>query len=256
MPASDVAGEQAWPTQPIPVKPPAFAALSFTADNVTNIGDVNREFVLSRLRELRSGPAFLPPSLQGSVVVPGFHGGATWSGASFDPTTGILYVNSNNVPNIVTLEPAAPDAGYRFRHKGYTKFLDQEGYPAIRPPWGQLTAIDLQRGEFVWQVPLGEHPQLTARGVPQTGTENFGGTIVTAGGLVFIGATRDEHFHAFDKSTGELLWRTKLPAGGYATPCTYRARGRQFVVIAASGGGKLGTPPGDAILAYALPTGQ
>ena len=140
-----------------------------------------------------------------------------------------------------------------YRPSGYFKFLDKKGYPAIKPPWGQLNAIDLNKGEILWQVPLGEFPELTARGIPQTGTENFGGTIVTAGGLVFIGGTKDEKFHAFDKSTGKLLWQYKLDAGGYATPCTYPVKGRQYVAIAAGGGGKLGTKPGDSYVAFALP---
>jgi quinoprotein glucose dehydrogenase len=123
----------------------------------------------------------------------------------------------------------------------------------VKPPWGQLTAINLNTGEFAWRVVLGEFPELTKQGVPQTGTENFGGTIVTAGGLVFIGGTMDEKFHAFDKSTGKLLWETKLPAGGYATPSTYEANGKQYVVIAAGGGGKLKTKSGDTYVAFALP---
>ena len=130
---------------------------------------------------------------------------------------------------------------------------DHEGYPAIKPPWGVLNAINLNTGEFAWRVPLGEYPELKARGVPQTGTENFGGTIVTAGGLVFIGGTKDERFHAFDKDTGRLLWEYQLPAGGYATPSTYMVGGRQYVVIAAGGAGKLGTKAGDAFVAFALP---
>ena len=251
--ASDVPGESAWPTQPIPVKPPPFAAQSLTVQNVTNIGKENREFVLNKMKDLRGGEAFYPPSLEGTIVMPGFHGGATWSGASFDPTTGILYVNTNNAPNIMTLAAASPNSGYRYGHKGYVRFVDQEGYPAIKPPWGELIAIDLNAGEFVWRNTLGEFQKLTDRGIPQTGTPNFGGTIVTEGGLVFIGATMDENFHAFDKASGELLWKHKLPAGGYATPSTYSANGRQFVVIAASGAGKLGTKPGDAIVAFALP---
>jgi quinoprotein glucose dehydrogenase len=253
VPASDVAGEQAWPTQPIPIKPPPFAAQSLTEANITNIAPANREFVLNRLKKLRHGPAFNPPSLMGTVVIPGFHGGATWSGASFDPESGMLFVNVNNVPNIITLVEQPSNTESPFRITGYEKFLDQEGYPAIAPPWGELCAINLNKGTIAWKVPLGEHPELTARGVPQTGTDSFGGTIVTAGGLVFIGGTRDEMFHAFDKSNGKLLWQSKLPAGGYATPSTYRVGTKQYVVIAASGGGKLGTKLGDSIVAYALP---
>ena len=207
-PASDVPGEQASPTQPIPVKPPPIAAQRLDASNITTIGDANRRSVLEQLRTLRHGSANTPPSLRGTVVVPGFHGGANWSGASFDPTTGWLYVNSNNVPNITTLAEAAAGSGYRYVHRGYIQFRDHEGYPAIEPPWGLLTAIDLNSGDFVWQVPLGEYAELTARGIPPTGTETFGGTIVTSGGLVFIAGTKDEKFRAFDKRTGDVLWNT------------------------------------------------
>lgn len=252
VPASDVPGEQASPTQPIPVKPPPFAVQHFDETNVTNIGVENRDYVLNLIKEIRTGAAFLPPSLEGSVVMPGYHGGANWSGASFDPETGTLYVNSNNVPNVITLEKANPEAKYEYRHKGYIQLRDQEGYPAIEPPWGVLTAINLNQGEITWQVPLGEYEELTARGVPQTGTETFGGTIVTAGGLVFIAGTKDEKFRAFDKTTGEVLWEHKLPAGGYATPATFSVDGKQYVVIAAGGAGKLRTKAGDSFVVFTL----
>lgn len=255
VPGSDIPGEQAATTQPIPVKPPSFSAQFLDESNVTNIGESNRASVLARLREIRGGPAYNPPSLQGTVVIPGFHGGANWSGASFDPTTGLLYVNSNNVPNIITLVEAKPGKAPRygtFDHTGYLPFQDHEGYPAIKPPWGVLNAINLNTGEIAWQVPLGEHVELTARGIPRTGTETFGGTIVTAGGLVFIAGTKDERIHAFDKQTGRLLWEHPLPAGGYATPSTYQVDGRQYVVIAAGGAGKLRTKAGDAFVAFCL----
>ncbi|WP_422926997.1 pyrroloquinoline quinone-dependent dehydrogenase [Singulisphaera sp. PoT] len=256
VPGSDVPGERAAKTQPVPVKPPPIAAQSFDAANATDIAPANHSYVLERLEKVRSGPAYNPPSLQGTVVIPGFHGGANWSGASFDPTSGLLYVNSNNVPNIITL--AESETGEKpsfgpYKHKGYVQFLDQEGYPAIKPPWGLLTAINLSTGEFAWQVPLGEHPELTARGIPRTGTETFGGSIVTAGGLVFIAGTKDERLHAFDKATGRLIWEAPLPAGGYATPSTYQVNGRQYVVIAAGGAGKLRTKAGDAFVVFALP---
>jgi quinoprotein glucose dehydrogenase len=256
VPASGVPGEQASPTQPVPAKPPPFSAQFLDETNLTDIGRANRASVLDRLRKIRGGPAFNPPSLSGTVVIPGYHGGANWSGASFDPTNGFLYVNSNNVPNIITLVESQsrnkPKNG-PYGTTGYEKFLDHEGYPAIKPPWGVLTAINLNSGEFAWQVPLGEHVELTARGIPRTGTENFGGSIVTAGGLVFIAGTKDERIHAFDKLTGKLLWEHPLPAGGYATPCTYQVNGRQYVVIAAGGAGKLNTKAGDAFVAFSLP---
>jgi quinoprotein glucose dehydrogenase len=140
----------------------------------------------------------------------------------------------------------------RFEFLGYERWRDAQGYPAIKPPWGTLSAIDLNTGEYRWRITLGEHAALTARGIPPTGTEMYGGPIVTAGGLVFIAATMDAKLRAFDKSTGALLWEAQLPAAGYATPSTYRVNGKQYVVVAA-GGGKLGTPSGDAYVAFALP---
>ena len=145
-----------------------------------------------------------------------------------------------------------PDATVPYSHTGYNRFLDPDGYPAVKPPWGTLNAIDLNTGEIAWTVPLGELPELTAQGIPPTGTENYGGPVVTAGGLLFIGATKDEKFRAFDKKHRRVLWETSLPAGGYATPATYAVNGKQFVVIAA-GGGKMGTKSGDAYVAFALP---
>lgn len=253
VPESTIDGEAASQTQPVPVRPPPITMIGFTEEDITDIGPTNRAAVRKQLEKLRYGEAYEPPSLEGTVLAPGFHGGATWSGASFDPVTETLYVNSNNVPNVITLKKASEDAVYAYGHLGYPRLLDHEGYPGVKPPWGLLTAVDLRRGTFRWQVPLGEFEELTARGIPPTGTENFGGTIVTAGGLVFIAGTMDERFRAFDKETGEVLWEYQLPAGGYATPCTYAADGRQYVVIACGGGGKLGTPAGNEFFAFALP---
>jgi quinoprotein glucose dehydrogenase len=151
--------------------------------------------------------------------------------------------------------PPAPPKSERpvYSYSGYPKFYDHEGYPANKPPWGTLNCIDLNTGKLMWKVPLGEYPELTAEGVPKTGTENYGGAIVTAGGLVFCAGTRDHKIRAFDKDSGAELWSAKLPWVGNAPPATYEVNGRQFVVIAATGGNKLGTPYGDAYVAFALP---
>lgn len=134
---------------------------------------------------------------------------------------------------------------------GYNRFFDQYGYPAVKPPWGTISAIDLNKGTIIWQVPLGEFKELTEKGIPPTGTENYGGPVITAGGILFIGASKDEYFRAYDTETGEVLWKYKLPAGGYATPAVYEADGKQYVVIAC-GGGKMGTPSGDSYVAFSL----
>lgn len=131
------------------------------------------------------------------------------------------------------------------------RFMDQNGYPAVKPPWGTLSAIDLNKGIILWQIPLGEFNELTEKGLSPTGTENYGGPAVTAGGIIFIGASKDEFFRAFDTESGKELWKYKLPAGGYATPSVYQADGKQFVVIAC-GGGKMSTHSGDSYIAFAL----
>ena len=142
-----------------------------------------------------------------------------------------------------------------FVRAGGGRWLDEDGYPNVKPPWGTLNAIDLNTGEYRWKVTLGEYPELTAQGIPPTGTDNYGGPVVTAGGLIFIAATLDEKIRAFDQKTGKILWQAKLPAAGYATPTTYLADGRQYVVIAC-GGGKLGTKSDDAYVAFALPAAK
>ncbi|HTF31183.1 MAG TPA: PQQ-binding-like beta-propeller repeat protein, partial [Flavitalea sp.] len=137
-------------------------------------------------------------------------------------------------------------------HDGWKPLRDQNGYPGIKPPWGTLNAIDLNSGNILWQVPLGEYPELLSKGIPATGTANLGGSVVTAGGLVMIGATKDEKFRIFDKDNGKLLWEYKLPAGGYAMPSTYSIESKQYIVIAAGGGGKVGSKSGDAYIAFRL----
>ncbi|MEA2735459.1 MAG: quinoprotein glucose dehydrogenase [Humisphaera sp.] len=156
---------------------------------------------------------------------------------------------------------ATPPERPAYRFEGYPRLLDNENYPGCKPPWGLLNAIDLNTGKIAWRIPLGEHEELTAKGILKTGTENFGGPLVTAGGIVFCAGTRDLKIRAFDSSTGEELWSAKLPFGGFAPPAVYEVNGKQYVVIAATGGGKLSVPPlpgatpevGDAYVAFTLP---
>jgi quinoprotein glucose dehydrogenase len=160
------------------------------------------------------------------------------------------YLMRRDQPSLKTAPAGKPQDYYVV---GYGFLTDDEGYPGSKPPWGQLNCIDLNSGKILWRVPLGEYPELSAKGIPITGTENFGGPTVTAGGVVFCAGTRDEKIRAFDKDTGEELWSAKLPWGGYAPPAIYEAGGRQYVVIAATGGGKMGTSAGDAYVAFTLP---
>lgn len=349
VPPSDLQGESAWPTQPLPVKPAPFARQLFTADEITDISPESHRAVMERFVKLRPHAPFMPPSREGTIIFPGFDGGAEWGGAAVNPQSGVLFVNASEMPWVLTMaetkakedlplssgeriygqicatchganrsgDPARafpalekigeklkrPDVvqlinngrgmmpsfaflspeqkeavagfllgeetsksatndvrvasddvlgGSPYSHTGYNRWMDTNGLPAVKPPWGTLNAIDLNTGEYVWRTPLGELPELTARGIPPTGTENYGGPVVTAGGLVFIAASKDEMVRAFDQRTGKILWQAKLPAAGYATPATYSVNGRQFMVIAC-GGGKCGTKSGDAYVAFALP---
>src|SRR5262249_21809658 len=184
---------------------------------------------------------------QGKGRMPGF---SNLQGDELDAL--VEFLISGESKEVQTGVPQPPGMDYRFN--GYHKFLDPEGYPAVKPPWGTLNAINLNPGDYAWKVPLGEYPELTAKGLKETGTENYGGPIVTAGGLVFIGAANfDKKFRAFDKTNGELLWETTLPYSGNATPATYEVNGRQFVVIAAGGGKDPKSPSGGVYVAFALP---
>ena len=256
VPQSELPGEETWPTQPFPTKPPAYARQGFTEADITDLNPEAHAFVREMYWD-KWGPSvlFQPPSLKGEFYLPQFNGGSDWGGASFDASTGMLYINASNEPEAMTMfeRSVSEDRPYPYGYTGHDEIYDPEGFPVSTRPWGTLNAIDLTKGEIAWQVPLGTYPKLEERGLPPTGTFNIGGPITTDGGLVFIGATRDERIRAFDKSTGEVLWEYQLPFGGYATPSTYMVDGKQYVVIAAGGGGKPGTKQGDRYLAFALP---
>jgi quinoprotein glucose dehydrogenase len=351
--AIGLAGEKLSSTQPIPQRPAPFVRQSFTEKDLNPyLSKEEYEEVKQRLETLHTGKMFMPQSKEGTIIFPGLDGGAEWGGPAVDPETGILYVNANQTPWIMTMSdvdktkqtenfgqaglrlykqncmgchgsdrrgsgnyPSIVDVGKRydprsfvefintgrrmmpgFKHlsqqdkdaiasfvlniqnqqqkkyerkmtavdsfrvvpyqfSGYNKFLSKSNLPAIAPPWGVLNAVDLNTGEYVWKITLGEDSLFKSKGAKETGTENYGGPVVTKGGLLFIAATKDGKFRAFNKKTGKLLWETALPAPGFATPAMYEFNGRQYVVIAC-GGGKLGTKSGDSYVAFALPVAK
>jgi quinoprotein glucose dehydrogenase len=274
VPQSDVPGEETSPTQPFPTLPPPLIPLSISADDAWGVLYFDRRQCRNRMAALRSDGIFTPPSIAGSLIIPGNVGGMNWSSAAFDPARQLLVTNTNNLVADVHLIPRAEFTEQANASRGFeTEFAPQAGtpygmsrvfmrssfpgLPCNPPPWGLLTAVDLSSGQIKWSVPLGNllrffHVPLPDRG---WGSPNLGGAIVTAGGLVFISATLDPYLRAFDTDRGKLLWEAKLPAGGQATPMTYQVRsdGKQYLVIAAGGHGKLGTKLGDSVVAFTLP---
>lgn len=259
VPQSVIPGEATWPTQPFPLKPPPLSRLAVLQSEISDVTPESNKYCRDLYDSLKSGQIFTPYGPELTLTMPGTLGGGNWSGASFDPSTGYLYVNVNEVGAIGAMRAQAPDSTVRYRRASkfgeYARFWDPNRYPCQRPPWGTLNAIDLKTGEIAWKVPLGIVDALSAKGVPQTGTPNIGGSIVTAGGLVFIAASNDRRLRAFDAIAGKELWVTTLPASGHATPMTYvgRKSGKQYIVIAAGGGGFFSEEVSDALIAYALP---
>ncbi|MGH9514227.1 MAG: pyrroloquinoline quinone-dependent dehydrogenase [Terriglobales bacterium] len=255
VPQSDVPGEASWPTQPFPSKPPALVRQSLSEADITNVTPGSHRYCADLFHSLESRGMYTPYGLKQTLVVPGTLGGATWSGGSFDPKLGYFFVNANELGSVGAMEPqsAGAPAPYRRGAKGgeYARFWDQNQWPCQKPPWGTLNAIDVNTGEIVWKVPLG----VVAGVNGDTGTPNLGGSVVTAGGLVFIGATTDSRFRAFDSGTGKQLWVADLAASAHATPVTYigKKSHKQFVVIAAGGGGFFQGKTSDEIVAFALP---
>jgi quinoprotein glucose dehydrogenase len=273
VPKSDVPGEVSAPTQPFPSNPP-LAPQSLRSHEAWGITPEEKAACKERIDNLRTEGVFTPPSVLGSVIFPGNVGGVNWGGAAFDPRNRVLVAATNRLATMVRLIPrekfereraedpsgANPNRlGAEFGRQAGTAYgmyremlVSPKGLPCNAPPWGALTAVDLDTGKKKWEVPLGKL-QLPD-GTEIAGDLNLGGPMITAGGLVFIAATRSEHvLRAFDAETGKVLWEGDLPASAQATPMTYRLKGKQYVVIAAGGHGKLGSMQGDAVVAFALP---
>jgi quinoprotein glucose dehydrogenase len=251
IPASKMPGEVLSKTQPHPLKPPPLSRLGFKAEWITDISPEAHAHVKAQVDKLEYGELFHPAPMSGGIVHPGFRGGPLWGGCSFDPKRNRVFVNSDETTNVIAFEEAKPGMNVRFGLSKRIVLQDHEGYPGIKPPWGHMTAVDAGKGEFAWRVVNGEFKELTARGVKKTGTHSHGGSICTAGGLVFMAGTFDRMIRAFDSDSGKVLWEYELPAGGFATPMTYEANGKQFVVIAA-GGGKNGSKANDEFIAFSL----
>jgi quinoprotein glucose dehydrogenase len=241
VPASDVPGEEAWPTQPFPTKPPAFSEQGVTLDDAFDLTPELREEARAALANLRIGPVFTPPSLEGTAMRPSIIGGANWGGGAFDPETGMLYVKSSDYPSVVKVKRAGPEVGadYVMADAGASF---HGGIPLTKPPYAHLTAIDLNQGEIAWRVPFGDdarlrsNPALAGVKLPnRLGATGAMGAIVTKGGLIFAGGG-DSAFYAFDAASGKELWRFPMARRTSATPMTYEIAHRQFVVIASGGG--------------------
>lgn len=262
VPASDTPGEESWPTQPFPLKPPPLARMSMTRDEITTRTPEAQEFCREWFSRLRHEGPYTPPGTTPSLALPGTMGGGNWGGVSFDPELGYIFVNTSSLGGTGQMVKANEGAPSAWRNdNGYQRFVDQEGYPCQQPPWGELSAINAD-GDVAWRVPLGAYDAVEAQGLKNAGAANMGGSIATAGGLVFIGATTDAKFRAFDSRTGEELWMARLEATADTVPMTFLGRnGRQYVVVAAGGANRFRMLAGtsetraDVLVAFALSDG-
>ena len=273
VPASHMPGEAASPTQPFPVKPKPFARQLITEADLSNYSPLDHDLLIKQFRSMRYEGLYSPPDLKGTIEMPGTRGGGEWGGAAFDPATNLFYIKSTEAPDLITMKTGSnmaseaqaqenannqfavdnrgANANQYINTTGYKTWKDPSGNPAITPPWGTLSAINLATGDYVWQLPLGNDSTRQAKGAPETGQESKGGPIVTAGGVIFISGTDDKKLRAFDKASGKLLWQTTLPALSNATACSYRVNGKDYIALSIAGTSE---NPSGAIMAFALPS--
>jgi quinate dehydrogenase (quinone) len=260
VPRSEVPGEWTSPTQPFPSKPAPLSRTFLTRAELSKVTPESATACEALFDDAVNGSIFTPLGLAKGIFYPGLHGGGHWGGGAYDPESGLLYVGANEVGALGFIKKAKEGAPLPYGLSGVLDdiwFSDPHGWPCQQPPWGTLSAIDVSTGEYAWKVPLGQVDELLAKGLPRTGRQNLGGAIVTAGGVVFIGATVDQRFRAFDAKSGQELWSVSVPANAHANPMTFLGRDeRQYVVIAAGGGGfwrKLSAKIADTVVAFALP---
>jgi quinoprotein glucose dehydrogenase len=268
VPQGGVPDEKLSPTQPFPTRPPPLSRHTVSPEDAWGVLGIDRWLCRRRIERHAHGPIYTPPTREGTIVLPGNAGGSNWGGVAIHPERRIAVANVMDLPWLVRLVPRdefskleRPNSRVELSPQEGTPyglyreaFLSPLSLPCTKPPWGSVAAVDLERGEILWQRPLGTVADLLPVAIHwELGTPNLGGPLVTAGGLVFLGAAMDDYLRAFDLDTGAELWRGRLPAGGQATPMSYQSEGRQFVVIAAGGNQRMGKPLGDTLVAFALP---
>lgn len=262
VPETDVPGEKAWPTEPFPLKPPPLSRMSFKPEEIAKVTPEHQkacEDLLASDGGLHNDGPFTRYGSKMSIVFPGTWGGSNWHGGSYDPDLGYLFYNTANFADIGKVIKATEGSRTPYFRTGptgtYSRFWNTaNSWPCQEPPWGELTAINVNTGDVAWKIPFGTVPELEAKGLKNTGALNLGGSVTTAGGLLFIGATGDRHFRAFESKTGKTLWDVQLEAGAYSSPLTYQGKdGKQYVVVVAAGSAYMDRQSGDSVIAFALP---
>jgi glucose dehydrogenase len=263
VPQSTIPGEHSSPTQPFPLKPVPLGRSGFTPADLSTVTPEHQAFcekMFATEGGMQSGPMFTPYGPKLTIVFPGTIGVVNWHGMSYNPKLGYLFVNTNELAGVGKVAPTKPGTEPPYDRTSpwglYALFWDREKFwPCQHPPWGQLWAINVNTGDVAWKVPFGTIPELDAKGVHNTGSLNYGGSIATGGGLVFIAASTDQHFRAYDAATGKILWDIKMDTGAYVTPSTFMGGdGKQYVVIVDTGGSFFDRTNGDSILTFALPS--
>jgi quinoprotein glucose dehydrogenase len=262
---SDVPGEEASPTQPFPLKPVPLGRQSYSPADIAKITPEHEKFCQEMYNQegaMKNHGPFTTFGMEMTLIFPSTIGVTNWQGMSLNPELGYLFVNTMDLGDVGKMEKQDPGSDPPYERTSpwgtYAHFWNNDTFmPCQQPPWGQLWAIDVNTGDVAWKIPFGVVESLEAKGIHGTGAPNYGGSIATAGGLVFIAATNDHRFHAFDAKTGRILWETTLETGSYNVPMTFQGKdGRQYVVLVATGGSYYDATSGDSVIAFSLPASK